>query len=100
MPDRLSTYTHPEMGLILIDFHAPSGRNIASFTTEILTGHVAVYHRDKIWRSAVEGDWEINIIARQLSELIQRCDAPAWLRVIADDELRKSLPEAFRNGER
>ena len=88
-------YINADLGLILFDITSEDGLSSASFTTEILTSHVAVYYRDNIWRSEVEGAWEIDNIARQLGELIHQCGAPNWMRALAYEELQKRVPAAF-----
>ena len=70
------------LGMILIEVLDGENNPILTLTTEVLTGHVAVYHGDLIWRIEVDPDWSLGEIAQALCDLAFDADIPEDLRTL------------------
>ena len=70
------------LGIILIELLNGGEEPILTLTTEILTGHIAVYHGDRIWRTEADPDWTLSETAHALIDLMQEADIPEDLREI------------------
>ena len=78
------------LGIILIELLNGGEEPILTLTTEILTGHIAVYHGDRIWRTEADPDWTLSETAHALIDLMQEADIPEDLREIGIAALQTS----------
>ncbi len=70
------------LGMIVIDILDGGEEPVLTLTTEILTGHVAVYHCDQAWRIKANPGWALSEKMQALIYLIQEADLPEDLRQV------------------
>lgn len=78
------------LGLIFIDILNGGEEPVLTVTTEVLTGHIAVYHGGRIWRTEADPDWTLSETAQALIDLTQEADIPEDLRELGIAALQNS----------
>jgi len=90
MAHYISSFISP-FGMILIEILDGENNPVLTLTTEVMTGHVAVYHGDRIWRIKADPDWSLGEIAQALCDLAFEADLPEDLRTLGLAALQNSL---------
>lgn len=85
-----NTFTH-EMGAILIEIFDGDDL-VLTLTTELSTGHVAVYFAGKIARSSAEDDLPLDRKAQALADILAFLDVGEDLAEFARNRLSEEFP--------
>ena len=90
MAQYISSFISP-LGMILIEILDGENNPVLTLTTEVITGHVAVYHGDRIWRVKADPNWSLGDTALALFDLAHEVDLPEDLRTLGLAALQNSL---------
>lgn len=90
MAHYISSFISP-LGMILIEILDGDSNPILTLTTEVLTGHVAVYHGERIWRVKADPDWSLGETALALFDLAHEVELPEELRTLGLAALQNGL---------
>ncbi|SEK10326.1 hypothetical protein MAA5396_04831 [Marinovum algicola] len=91
----ISSFISP-FGMILINILDGGEEPALKLTTEVLTGHVAVYHGDQIWRVEANPDWSLGETAQALSDLAFEAEIPEELRTLGIAALQNCVSDLYR----
>ncbi|MBL3706176.1 hypothetical protein GI582_26295 [Sulfitobacter sp. BDSS02] len=84
------SFTSP-CGRIFVDIFDGEKKRLLKLTTELRTGHVAVYHGDQVWRSEADPAWSLGETAQALCDLAFEAEIPEDLRRLGIAGLEHSI---------
>jgi hypothetical protein len=82
--------------MILIDVLDGGKKPVLTLTTEVLTGHVAVYYGDQIWRVEANPEWSLGETAQALCDLAFEAEIPEELRMLGIAALQNCVSDLYR----
>ena len=98
MAQYISSFISP-LGMILIEILDGENNPVLTLTTEVMTGHVAVYHGDRIWRIKADPDWSLGEIAQALCDLAFEADIPEDLRTLGVAAIQNGVSKLSPQGD-